>query len=89
MHPKDAAQERSFFDQVVDASGLSSVIAHAAIARACVRAGVDSTALNRENLHLVIPHLERTLEIYLRDQAAPQIRAIRCLAGRTSWRPGV
>lgn len=88
MHENYFASAPTFFDQVVEASGLSRVIAHTAIARACVRAGVDSTALNRDNLRLVVPYLEMTLEIYLRHDALPRIRAIKALMSRTSWQPG-
>lgn len=89
MHEKEPVSDPAFFDQVVEASGLSRVIAHAAIARACVRAGVDSSALNRDNLRMVVPYLETTLEIYLRHDALPRIRAIKALMSRTSWRPGI
>lgn len=87
MLQKEAEFSRELFDRVVEASGLSTIIAHAAIARACVRAGVDSAALTRESLARVIPHLEQTLAIYLHDKAPLRIRAIRALTQRPSWRP--
>jgi hypothetical protein len=87
MLQKEAELSRELFDQVVEESGLSKVIAHAAVARACVRAGVDFTTLTRESLTKVIPHLEKTLEIYLPGESLQRIRAIKALTQRPSWRP--
>src|SRR5512133_1514968 len=73
---------RKFFDEVVDATGLSRIIGPAAVARACVRAGLDSSALCRGNLERVIPHLQMTLEIYLREGVSIRMRGIKALAHR-------
>ncbi|HMA94525.1 MAG TPA: hypothetical protein VKP30_17665 [Polyangiaceae bacterium] len=73
---------RKFFDEVVDATGLSRIIGPAAVARACVRAGLDSSALSRRNLAQVIPHLQMTLEIYLREGVSARMRRVKALAHR-------
>ncbi|MGC4066164.1 MAG: hypothetical protein QM784_16275 [Polyangiaceae bacterium] len=87
MLQKEAELSRELFDRVVEVSGLSKVIAHAAVARACVRAGVDSSTLTRESLVKVLPHLEQTLWIYLPEEAPQRLRAIKALTQRPSWRP--
>ena len=87
MIEKDVELSRELFDRVVEASGLSTIIARAAVSRACSRAGVTAFTLTPDSLRDVIPHLERTLTMYIRADAAERIRAIEALARRPSSRP--
>jgi hypothetical protein len=68
------------FDKVVEESGLSTLIAHAAITRACNRAGVDPHLLDRVSLTRVLPHLEMTLRLYIPDEAETRLHSLRQLA---------
>lgn len=68
------------FEKVVEQSGLSSLIAHAALTRACNRAGVDPEALDRTSLSRVLPHIEMTLRLYMPDEAEARLRSLRLLA---------
>jgi hypothetical protein len=70
----------SFFDQIVVASGLANLIARAAIARACLRAGVDPARVDRFGLSRALPHLENTLRLYVPEEAEQRIEALRQLA---------
>jgi hypothetical protein len=88
MPERETALSRELFDQVVDASGLSTIIARAAVSRACARAGVSAFTLTRESLMTVIPHLEVTLRIYIGElEAVARIQAIQVLARRRSSIP--
>jgi hypothetical protein len=68
------------FDQVVQASGLASIIASVAIARACIRADVNPKSLTPESLTRVLPHLQQTLQHYLPNNVEHHISAIGALA---------
>lgn len=70
----------SYLQRVVEASGLAQLIARAAIARACGRAGVDPDRLDAGGLARALPHLELTLRLYLREQADAHLRALQQLA---------
>ena len=89
MSPGASEPPYGFFDQVVSATGIAELIAAAAVSRACVRAGVVPAALTPESLVKVLPHLEKTLEIYLHDEAELRLRAIRALARPRSVPPKV
>jgi hypothetical protein len=69
----------SFFEAVVAASGLSSVIARPAITRACLRAGVDPKNIDPSGLMKALPHLENTLRLYVPNEADARIMALRAL----------
>jgi hypothetical protein len=69
-----------YFEDVVEASGLASIIATAAVSRACTRAGVDPNRLDASGLVRALPHLEATLRLYLRDEAEARIRMLKRLA---------
>jgi len=69
-----------FFDRVVRASGLPSLIARAAITRACNRAGVDPTRLDRAGLKRAIPHIEATLRLFLPGEVDERLLDLRALA---------
>ena len=70
----------AFFQRVIDASGLSDVIAAAAVTRACSRAGLDPGRLDGGNLRRALPFLETTLRLYLRDTADDHIEALQRLS---------
>jgi len=69
----------SFFDRVVTASGLPSLIARAAITRACSRAGVDATQLDRTGLKRALPHIEATLRLFLPTEVEERLHDLRAL----------
>lgn len=56
------------FRRVVVASGISSLFADHAIARACERAGVDPNTLTPATLKLALPEIERTVDTFCHDQ---------------------
>ncbi len=87
MQSNETEESSELFNRVVEASGLAPILARAAVSRACVRAGIDPASLTRESLSQVIPHLEQTLEIYLREGAWRRVRALKALTQRPSWRP--
>lgn len=72
----------SFFEAIVIASGLSSIIARPAITRACLRAGVDPKSIDPWGLMKALPHLENTLRLYVPAEADSRIRALYELARR-------
>jgi hypothetical protein len=74
------AASDEYFERVIDASGLASLIARAAIIRACGRAGVDPDQLDSSGLQRAMPHLEATLRLYLREEAGARLEALRDLA---------
>jgi hypothetical protein len=74
----------SFFDEVVDASGLAAVIAPYAISRLLVRAGIASPReLTPDDLARALPELEQGLSVYLQgDELQQATAALRRLARR-------
>ncbi len=75
-----AASSSNFFDQVIAASGLSKIIARAAVTRACLRAGVAPASMDRLGLRRALPHLESTLRLYVPAEATERLRALEELA---------
>lgn len=69
-----------FLDQVVEASGLASLIASAAVVRACQRARIDPAQLDPTTLGRVLPFLEMTLRLYVPEEADTRLRALQALA---------
>jgi len=59
------ADEHSFFDKVVAGCGLSDVFAKTTIRRACERAGVKPEALVPEDMERVVPHIRKSLKVFL------------------------
>jgi hypothetical protein len=70
----------SLFDDVVKATRLVDLIAPFTVSRLLVAAGVSPRDMTREDLVRALPHLERGLAIYLRDdeltRALEDIRAL-------------
>jgi DNA-binding response OmpR family regulator len=64
--------ETGVLAKVIAASGLSRIIAEAAIIRACQRAGVDARTMNLADLGRALPDIERSLKPFLNasDRAA-------------------
>ncbi|AUX21503.1 uncharacterized protein SOCEGT47_019890 [Sorangium cellulosum] len=58
----------SLFDQVVAASGLSSVIGPSTIIRACLRAGIEPRSMSPEDLHRALPAIHETLRLFLTEE---------------------
>ena len=71
--------EEDFFDRVVRASGLPNLIARPAITRACTRAGVDVTRLDRTGLKRALPHIEATLRLFLPAEVEDRLLDLRAL----------
>ena len=76
------ASGSTLFDDVVKATRLVDLIAPFTVSRLLVGAGVSPQQLTREELADAMPHLERGLAIYLRDDELTDALAdIRVLAG--------
>jgi hypothetical protein len=59
------ADEQSFLEKVVAACGLSDVFAKTTIRRACERAGVKPEAFAPEDIERVVPHIRKSLKVFL------------------------
>jgi DNA-binding response OmpR family regulator len=71
----------SLFDQVVAASGLSSVIGPSTIVRACRRAGIAPRSMSPEDLHRALPAIHEALRLFLNEEDSSRgIAAISLLA---------
>jgi hypothetical protein len=71
----------TFFDRIVAASGLASVIAPSALRRALVRVGLDPTSVTSRDLASALPSIEKSLSVYLPShRVSENMRAIRALA---------
>ena len=69
------------FDRLVAQCGLSALFARRSMERACVRAGIEPTALTAGNLPRVLPHVEEILNIYLaEDETKERIATLRKLS---------
>jgi hypothetical protein len=66
--PGSAPAAGSLFDQVVAASGLSSVIGPSTIVRACLRAGIEPRSMSPEDLHRALPAIHETLRLFLTEE---------------------
>ncbi|HWG57233.1 MAG TPA: hypothetical protein VNT58_12015 [Gaiellaceae bacterium] len=78
-----AAPQRTFFDDVVEASGLAPLVAPFTITRLLIRAGVTPTAVDPLGLRQALPELERGLAVYLTpeqlDAAVGRLRGLAAL----------
>jgi hypothetical protein len=73
---------RSLFDRVVEATGLSSVVAPFTVSRLLLRADVQVETLTPQELSRALPEIERGLAVYLRDEELERaVEAVRALAG--------
>ncbi|AUX42709.1 chemotaxis protein CheY [Sorangium cellulosum] len=73
--------EGSLFEQVVAASGLSSVIGPSTIVRACRRAGIEPRSMSPEDLYRALPAIHETLRMFLNEEDSERgIAAIGMLA---------
>lgn len=71
----------SLFEQVVTASGLSSVIGPSTISRACRRAGVEPLSMSPADLIHALPAIQDTLRVFLNEtEHQRRIDAIAALA---------
>ncbi len=74
--------DRSFFDRVVEASGLNEVVAPFTMSRLLIRADAQPDDLRPEDLVRALPEIERGIRVYLSEQeAAEAIGKLRALAG--------
>ena len=72
----------SLLDEVVEASGLTQLIAPFTVSRLLVGAGVSPRELTREDLRRALPDLERGLGVYLKgDELERSVTSLRRLAG--------
>jgi hypothetical protein len=68
---------------VIAASGLSPVIAEAAIARTCQRAGIDPRTMSAGDLSRVLPDIQRALRTFLPpDALAARFEALEAIVAR-------
>lgn len=88
--PSQGGSEQSgppLLAQVVAASGLSPVIAEAAIARACRRAGIDAQTMTQSDLERALPNIQRSLRTFLPPDAhASRLEALEALVERAPGR---
>ncbi len=64
----NAAEQETLFDAVVEASGLSPLVAPFTVTRLLVRAGASPRKLDGDALHKALPEFEKGLAVYL-DEA--------------------
>jgi DNA-binding response OmpR family regulator len=80
-----AVLRSSLFQQVVAASGLSSVIGPSTISRACRRAGVEPLSMCPEDLIRALPAIQDTLRVFLNEvEQQRRINTIAALAESAS-----
>jgi DNA-binding response OmpR family regulator len=80
----------SLLDQVVAASGLSSVIGPSTIARACRRAGVEPRSMSPADLQRALPTIQETMRLFLSaDEYARSVTALALLVTRAAADGGV
>ncbi len=73
--------DRSFFDRVVEASGLNEVVAPFTMSRLLIRADAQPDDLRPEDLARALPEIERGIRVYLsEDEAAEAVDKLRALA---------
>ena len=73
---------RSLLDEVVEASGLLSLIAPFTVSRLLIAAGLSPNDLTREQLLRALPELEKGLSVYLDEgQLDAALSRLRGLAG--------
>jgi CheY-like chemotaxis protein len=71
------------FFELVAASGLSHILAESTMLRACEVAGVDVSSMTSRDLARALPHIARTLRIFLpRAEYAGRIDAVTALVAR-------
>ncbi len=74
-------RERVSFEQLVRATGLSSIFAALTIKRVCERVGVSPDQLTRASIRQMLPPLEQALKLYMPpDEVARRLREISALA---------
>jgi len=56
--------QRSFADDVAEATGLAPMFADGVLDRCCKRAGVVRSAMTPRDLEALLPHLEAALLVY-------------------------
>jgi DNA-binding response OmpR family regulator len=77
---RSASAPGALLDRVVAASGLSELLARGSIERACRVAGVDAATMTPDDLKKVLPHIQRTLGLFLkRSEADERVEAIALL----------
>lgn len=68
----------TLLDTLVEASGLSSVFAHASIVRALKRSGAALDHLTRADVLRAMPEIERALSVYVEPaELAARMRQLR------------
>ena len=71
-------------DEVVEASGLTALIAPFTVSRLLISAGVTPRELRPPDLERALPELERGLAVYLGpDELAQALDRLRSLAARS------
>jgi hypothetical protein len=65
----------SLLDDVVEASGLLSLIAPFTVSRLLIAAGVTPQGLTRVDLARALPELEKGLSVYLDDEQLAEARS--------------
>jgi hypothetical protein len=72
----------TFFDRVVQASGLNEVVAPFTISRLLIRADAQPDALSPADLARALPELEQGIRVYLTEEEAQKaVGKLRALAG--------
>ena len=75
----------TFFDRVVEASGLNEVVAPFTISRLLIRADAQPDHLGPADLAKALPELEQGIRVYLTDdEAEAAVGKLRALAGESA-----
>ncbi len=75
----------TFFDRVVEASGLNEVVAPFTMSRLLIRADAQPDALRPADLARALPEIEQGIRVYLPDEEAEEaVGKLRALAGEAA-----
>ena len=61
---RESGPERSFADEVAEATGLAPMFANGVVDRCCKRVAVVREAMQASDLEKILPHLESALLVY-------------------------
>jgi hypothetical protein len=85
---RDSRYQRSFADDVAEATGLASMFADGVIDRCCKRAGIARNAMTPRDLAALMPHLESALLVYKKGgEVLAALDRLKRLAAKGQSRP--
>jgi hypothetical protein len=67
------------FDEIVQASGLSSVFATSTVRRVVTRCGLDPERLEAKDIQRLLPELRKAMRVFLGDKTDTHVAQIQRL----------